>query len=263
MNIRFLHHRYMNEAGSEAPAGGAPAAQTTVATTPVVPLAIGDAPAAETPAAAVASTVPVVYDKTGDPGLDMALEFVGSRGFDADHPAMVAASKGDFSMIRAALGALGDKATGYENIVALAEQAHKITSEKAAAKAAADASMIHAAVGGSEQWEAIAKWAAANAEPEEKMAVNAALSQGGLMAKVMAQWLAGQYSKAPGTTVTPTKAVTKTGTAGKADVAGPLSAAEYAKEVQALRAKVGYGMDDHPEYKALQSRRAAGQRAGR
>jgi hypothetical protein len=77
----------------------------------------------------------------------------------------------------------------------------------------------------------------------------------------MAEWLAGKYAKAGGTTVVPAEAV-KDGAKGAATNTGALSASAYAIEVQALRTKMGYKMDGSPQYAALQARRIAGKRAG-
>lgn len=206
----------------------------------------------------------VTYADTGDAGLNMALGFVGKLGLGPDDAAIKAAGTGDFSMLKAKLAGLGDKAKGWEQYVALAEKSHADTVKATDAKVQKDTEVIHGAVGGKEQWAAISTWAAANAEPEEKAAVNSALKQGGLVAKVMALWLAERHSKANGTVKEPAPAVAA-GAAGKADNsgAGPLSAKEYAKEVQALRQKEGYGFENGQGYKALQARRTAGQRTGK
>lgn len=264
----------MTDVVTAAPAPAAPASAPVAAPTPAPqaeapitqPLAIGEPEAKATPevpgsVAAPEAGVVIQYEKTGDPGLDMALEFVGARGFDASHPAMKAAENGDFSLIKAALSAMGDGAKGFENFVALAEQSHKATAAKNAERAAKDADMIHKAVGGKEAWAAVSKWAGTNAEPEEKAAVNAALKQGGLTAKVMAQWLAAQYNKASGTVVEP-KSVTSPDAAGKSDPVGPLSAKEYADAVAAGAAKVP-NFENSPQYRQLQARRLAGRRAGK
>jgi len=65
----------------------------------------------------------VQYNKTGDPGLDMALSFIGKLGIGPDHPAIVAARQGDFAFIKAELAGRGDKAQGWEQYLSLAEKA--------------------------------------------------------------------------------------------------------------------------------------------
>jgi hypothetical protein len=236
--------------------GGQPAAQPNADA-----LNIGDpaAPAAKSEAAP--SSEVIAYEKTGDPGLDMALAFVGERGFGDDHPAMQAAIKGDFTLLEAALGALGDKAKGYENFLALAKQSFESSKSKADAAAQANAKLVHDAVGGEEQWNAIKEWASANAEPAEKEAVNLALKQGGLLAKITAQWLANTYSRAAGTVVKPKTAV-DSGAAGKPDSAGPLSAKDFATQSQTLRNKLGPDFEKTQEFKILAQRRSVGRAKG-
>lgn len=202
-----------------------------------------------------------VYDKTNEPGLDMALSFVGKLGLGPTDPAMAAAIKGDFGMLKAKLAGMGAKATGWEQYVALAEESDKQFKETQATKVKADTENVHNAVGGAENWKAISKWAGENATPEEKASVNAALKGGGLQAKLMAEWLAGKYSKAKGTTVTPATVV-KDGAKAAPGATGALTAAAYATEVQALRQKMGFKMDGSPAYQALQARRNAGRRSG-
>lgn len=210
-------------------------------------------------------TGPVVieFNPTGDAGLDMALGFFGKLGLGPGDAAFDAAANGDFGMLKAKLGQLGDKAKGFEGFVSLAEQSYAKSAESNKAKVAKDVAAIHSAVGGADQWKSIQAWASANAEPHEKAEVNAALRQGGVAAKAMAQWLAGKYAAAAGTTVEPADVVTP-GSAGKAPASanGALSAKDYATEVQAARQKLGYKFDGSKEYAALQARRVMGQRQG-
>lgn len=238
-----------------APAPAAAAPSPAPAPAPVDQVAIG------APAPAPAESTAISYEPTNDPGLDMALDFLGKLGIGPEDAAMAAAMNGDFAMLKGKLSGLGDKAKGWEKYVALGEKAAKESSEKATAKVAADKALIHSAVGGEENWKAISEWAGKNAEPAEKDAVNAALKQGGLVAKVMAQWLSAQHAKASGTVKTPAN-VAAPGAAGKADVAGPLTAADYSKEVQALRSKLGYQMESSQAYRTLQARRTAGRASG-
>jgi hypothetical protein len=252
-------------AAPAAPTPGAPAAPAAPAAAPVAAapapdsLTIGEPePKAEpTPSAEAV----VEYEPTGDPGLDLALDFLGSLGLGPEDPAMKAAIDGKFDLLEGKLSGMGDKAKGYNKYLALAKKAHAEQSTKAAEKASKDAATIHAAVGGKEQWAAISKWAGDNAEPEERAQVNAALKQGGMVAKAMAVHLATLYGKAKGTTVEPAEAV-KADAGGKPASAGPLDAKQYGKEVVALRGKLGYKMEASSEYKQLQQRRLAGKARG-
>ena len=199
----------------------------------------------------------IQYDETGDPGLDMALEFIGNLGIGPDHPAMVKAGEGDFSALGEALKAMGDKAKGYEKYLKLGEKAYKDKSESTKAQRAKDTAMIHGVVGGEEQWKAISKWAGENAEPAEREAVNTALRAGGMAAKAMALYLSTLYSKAKGTQVNPA-AVKAPGAAGTApSVGAPLSPAQYQAEIAKLSQQHGPAMIRTPEYKALVARRQA------
>lgn len=268
----------MTEANAAAPTAGAPDAAAQAAATAAAAqaaakpgteadLLIGDAGSegGEGKPLTAEPTGPVVieFNPTGDAGLDMALGFFGKLGLGPGDAAFDAATNGDFGMLKAKLGQLGDKAKGFEGFVALAEQSYEKGKAANAGKVAKDVAAIHQAVGGEEQWKAIQKWASANAEPDEKASVNAALKQGGVAAKAMAQWLASKYAGAKGTTVEPADIVAE-GAAGKAasTVTGALSAAAYAVEVQATRAKMGFKFEGSREYAALQARRLAGKKAG-
>lgn len=243
-------------------AGNEPA---PIVTAPAVPDAgplIGEAPKPAGPIVAEADTVGAVsYATTGDAGLDMALTFVGNLGLGPEDPAMAAAMDGNFGLLKAKLSALGDKAKGWEQYVALAEKAHTDTANATKAKVEADTKVIHDAVGGKDNWNAISKWAGENAEPAEKESVNAALKAGGLAAKAVAIYLQGLYGRAQGTTVEP-EPVVQPGAAAKPDASGALTASQYAKEVQALRAKEGFRFESGAAYKQLNARRQAGQRQG-
>ncbi len=259
-------------ATNTAPAAGASAAQApgadaaalaAAATAPAAPVvdasaSIGDAPVASTDTNEPTSAV---YEPTGDVGLDMALEFVGARGIKPNDPAMLAAEKGDFSLLEAKLAAMGDKAKGYDKFIALGKRSFNDAKTTADAKAAADAAMVHETVGGKENWLAIKTWAAQNAEPAEKAAVNQALSQGGLVAKVMAQWLASKYNGASGTTVEPASVVTSNAN-GKPPAVTHLTRQAFVAEADKLQAKLGYGFEGSKEYSQLRARRAASARAG-
>lgn len=246
-------------AAPAAPKAGAPAAPGSDTS-----LVIGEAaPSPDPLKAEPAGPVVIEFNSTGDSGLDMALGFFGKLGLGPGDAAFDAATAGDFSMLKAKLGQLGAKAQGYEGFVALAEQSYAKNAETHKAKVAKDTAAVIAEAGGEAQWKAIQTWASANAEPEEKAAVNAALKQGGVAAKAMAAWLAGKYAKAQGTTVEPTAEVTAEGAASRAGASsGALSAKQYAAECAAARAKLGYAFDGSREYQSLQARRVAGQRAG-
>jgi hypothetical protein len=198
---------------------------------------------------------------TGDPALDIALNFFVKAGIKIDDPVLVKASDtGDFTLLEAKLATLPpEKARGWEQHVALAKGVHAKLEGEAKAKTEATAKLINDTVGGEQVWNDIKAWAATNAEPAEREAVNSALKAGGLQAKAMAAYLQGQYVKKTGASKEPSADVTAPGAkpgAGTGNYA--LSPREYAQAVQDLAAKVGANrVDGHPEYKELQRRRYA------
>jgi hypothetical protein len=225
------------------------------------PITLGDetttAPASEaTPPVEGGAPTAVTYEPTGDAGLDMALGFLGNLGFDPSDPAMVAAADGDFAMLSAKLAAMGSKATGWEQYVALGKQSYAAVAEKAKATAAAERAVIEGAVGGAENWAAIQTWAKENAEPQERVAVNAALKAGGIAAKAMATYLGSLYERSTGVTVEGKPAVNPNATGGSAGSVA-LSPRAYVTAVQELRGKLGGNFESSPQYQQLQARRNA------
>ena len=200
------------------------------------------------------------YDSTGDAGLDYALNFVGKLGYGDSHPAMQAATKGDFSLIKAELATKG--VAGAEAVVALAEQAYTRFAAEDAKKAEALGSFAAQAAGSAENWAVVRAWAAQEATPQEKASVNAALAQGGLVAQGVIGQLVNLYQQKH-TLPKSAAEVAKPGAVGNAAAtAGPLTAQAYANAVEELRRKHGNGTDSTREYAALQAQRLAARRAG-
>lgn len=246
------------------PAAEVPAAGAATATE--APATAAPATQAQLPAADPDEAGSFTYDKTGDVALDMALGFVGRLGFGPEHPAIKAAQSGDFSILSAELAAKGDKALGWQEHIALA----KGSQERAAATAKANAEAVTSTatkmcsdIGA--DWDAVRQWASANATDAEKAYVNSSLSQGGIAAKAALQFVVGAYARSAQAVLTPGKAASDNrGGPAAAAGAGALSAREYSTAVEALSRKHG-GRDvsNLPEYKALQSARMAGRRAGK
>jgi hypothetical protein len=198
----------------------------------------------------------IKFEPTGDAGLDLTLGFLGRLGFDIDHPAMQAAGAGDFGLLKAELALLGDKARGWEQVIAVGEAAYTKKNEAFKAKAAADAASMAEAAGGVDQWNKVKEWAGKNAEPEERVQINAALKQGGMVGQAMAAFLAGQWAKAADVTDRGRSAV-KDG-AGAAVVSNSsLSPADYAKGINELKKQYGNQFTNTTEYQELQARRRA------
>ena len=200
------------------------------------------------------------YDPTGDAGLDYALNFVGKLGYGDTHPAIIAAQKGDFSLIRAELATKG--VAGSDAVLALAEQAYTRFAAEDAKKSEELAGFAAQAAGSAENWAVVRAWAAQEATPQEKAQVNAALAQGGLVAQGVINQLITLYQQKH-TLPKDASAVAKPGAAGTAAASNePMTAKAYAKAVEELRQKLGNRTDDSPEYAALQSQRLAARRAG-
>lgn len=235
------------------PADGAPAAPAAPVTLDVAPV-VPAAPAAAAPAANEAVGTEVIYEPTGDRGLDMALAFIGKQGLAGDHPAVQAAADGDFTLLKAELAQKGVQ--GYAEFIELGEQAYARTQEKNKAQAEAARKAIHDTAGGAESWAAIQAWASANASPEEKAEINIQLNKGGLAAKAAVVYLSNAYSKAGNVNQEPAD-VSKGGGKPAAASEGKLTATEYAAAVKALNSKLRGRLDGSPEYAALQSRRIA------
>jgi hypothetical protein len=204
---------------------------------------------------------PIVFEPTGDPALDLCMDFLGARGIGENHPALKAAETGDFAPIKALLNAMGDKAKGWERFIALGEKAYeasKAVQEKADAEITAK---IADSVGGAENWNKIREWAGKNAEPHERAQVNAAFKAGGVAAIAMAMYLGHLMSKDPNVTQQGRSAV-QPGAGGSAAPAAVLSASEYAAEVHKLATRMGGQHEGTQAYRDLQARRVAGQRRG-
>ena len=198
----------------------------------------------------------VQYNKTGDPGLDMALGFIGKLGIGPDHPAIVAARQGDFSFIKAELAGRGEKAQGWEQYLSLAERAFENAQKSAQESTAKTKQIVEQAVGGAEQWVAIQSWAKANAEPEERAQINSMLNQGGLAAQAAAKLLSELYNQAHNTVVEPAEASNPNRGNRPAASNAALSPQEYQAEIKALIGRIGaHRVQDSPEYAQLQQRR--------
>ena len=249
-------------ASTPAPAASAPES----AAPPVAPEA--SQPQSAPPAApSEPTTIPVTadedkkgsfsYEATGDSKLDMTLAFVGKHGFGPGHPAMVAAVKGDFSLLKAQLAEKG--VAGADAYIALGEAAYQSMHAENEARRAKDKAAVEQIAGGPEQWAAIQEWAGQNASEEERGPLKEMLNRGGTYASIAAGFLASQYQRATG-------GVPETEGSGPAvsDVRGAatsgsdaLSPKDYATAVQAARLahKGRDAFEDSAEYAKLRDRR--------
>ncbi|AQT27779.1 head scaffolding protein [Ralstonia phage RS-PI-1] len=241
-----------------------PAAQPAQPAAPATPAATPAAPAAAAPATPATPATPeqgtfgevTTYQPTGDSNLDLALGFVGKHGLGPEHPAIVAATKGDFGAVKALLAEKGVQ--GWEAYIALAEKGYADYVKTEGEKTAAVQQICIGAAGSEEEWGNVLAWASANAEPHEKEEVNTALASGGVVAEAMAAFLVNGYRGAAETTYSPREsAVRQDAGRGNAAVSGgALSPVEYGKAVADLRAKLGTKFEQSAEYRQLQSRRA-------
>lgn len=254
-------------APAAAPAPEAPAAPAAAppASPPAAPSLDLSAPAAPTPAAPPPSAPEapaVAFAPTGDPGLDFALGFLGKLGMAPDTPEMQSALTGDFGLLEAKLATMGNKAQGFEQVIALAKQSYERQAGEAKAKAEATAKAVVDAVGGEESWNAIRAWAATNVPEAERAAISTALQAGGPTALLIAEGLRARQMADPTVSSKGVPAVAPTAARTPPASTGGLSVAEYATAVQALAAKVGE-LTGNPEYAVLQQRRELGRRQGR
>lgn len=252
--------------GAAAPAPPAPTNVTQPAPTPAPtpsnePAPLNVDPPAAPPTPALDENVEVLYNPTGDTGLDLALAFVGKLGYGPDRPEIQAAQKGDFAPLEAALKA-NPKAAGYDKFVTVAKESYKRTADKAKTTADAAQKAVIEAVGGVEKWNAVHAWVVAEADDAQKSDINAAFKQGGLAATAMARQLADLYAQSGASTQKPKGVVKATASAAEPATSGVLDASAYKVEVRKLEAKYGYRLTETAEYQELSARRLAAIRSG-
>ena len=202
-----------------------------------------------------------VYDSTGDAGLDYALNFVGKLGFGDTHPAIQAASNGDFALLRVELATKG--VAGADAVVALAEAAYQKHTKATADSAQVITDFAHTLAGGAENWEVISAWASANADPDEKADLNEALAKGGAAARRALKYIVDGYKGQNALPKEPAVPVRPGAAASAGPATGPLTAKAYADAVLEIqRAAKGRDISESPEYLNLQQQRLAARRAG-
>lgn len=197
----------------------------------------------------------VVYTPTGDAAMDVALGFIGKLGILPTDPAMVEAGKGNFAFLEAKLAAMGDKATGWQQMVALGKSSYEGAVTAAKANATAINTAVLSVVGKQETLDAVLAWAGKTASKDEKAYFNAQLSESPLAARVAATELMRLYQGSKGTVIDPPRVTNGEGGNNAAPVLARLTNKEYAKEVDALARRLGGGnLNNSPEYAALNAR---------
>lgn len=225
------------------------------------------APAAPSPVQAKAPTPPAVepqakdepgeeiaYEETGDPGLDYALSFIARAGIDAEHPALIAASNGDFGLLKATLAEKG--VAGWEQAVALGEKALEgIQAKQAETVKEIQSSVLQVAESLGVDWEAAISYARDNADEKEAATLNELFSKPET-AKIAALYVSHVYSSAPGVDIPPAKSAVPEAAAPaiSQNSGGSLTRAEFAAEAGKLYKKFGDGAASTPEYRALAAR---------
>ena len=240
--------------------GQPPAPAPAAASAPApAPLALPGAPGEnKTPNPDTSNTYS--YEPTGDAGLDYALNFIGQLGYGDAHPAIIAATKGDFSLIEAELAT--KNVSGAAQVVALAKQAYERHVQETAKQEAELTAFAANAAGSADNWAVVRAWAAQEATPEEKAQVNAALAQGGIIAQGVITQLVQLYSQKFTLAKTAADVASPNAEGLPGGATEPMTARRYAREVEALRQKLGNRIEGSPEYAALQAQRLAARRAG-
>jgi len=222
--------------------------------------AAGEAPPEEKQPEPTKPEAPPVaeFEPTGDPALDVALDYAASQGLTPASPEIEAARTGDFSKLQAYLSA--KNAPGWEKQLALAQGAYERVINDAKARAEKEAANIYKVVGGKDAWVAASTFVGGMATDAQKAEINEALAKGGLIAEAMAKFVADTYKAQGGKPAKQAAADAATGGAAGSDA---LDSRSYGRAVEALsRAHRGRDVSNLPEYRALVARRQAGRAAG-
>src|SRR5690606_14723491 len=240
---------YMDEAGGDGGDGGSAAAAATPAA--------AAAPAVEVPAAVKGDAE--VLDAAGyapadnDPGLNYAMKFLASNGFNADNPAVAAAFDGDFSLLKAELAQKG--LAGWEQALGLAEQSYERHTKELDAKAGKVGEIVTGlAAEMGVDWEQAVQHVANAAKPEEKTALNSLLSDPAT-AHIAAHYITSAFINGGDTEIEPAaRPVDAAVGAVNGPAGGALSRREYNAELGKLRTSLGDAYMDSPQAQALYRR---------
>ena len=197
------------------------------------------------------------YNPTGDTVLDLALKFVGDRGFGPERDDMKAAMQGDFTKLEASLKALGDKAKGYERYLSAAKESFDRSAKSRKDREDNIVATIEQAVGGAANWKAIHAWVASEADDAQKKEITASFAAGPYAAAAMARQLADLYRQSGKSTIPPKSAVAANAASSPAAAGAALSPQQFKEEVRKLEAKYGYKLQSTDEYKDVVARRRA------
>lgn len=201
------------------------------------------------------------FEKTGDTGLDVALDFASKHGYSPDHPFIIEASNGNWDLLEADLAS--KNIPGADKYIELAKKGwnNLIENEKKTAQETYSAvlSVVDNDVNMLNQIQA---FASQNASQSEKDQINAMLDAGPLQARAAMFMLRQAYEQATGTVIKPASAIKENSYVDNPGRGGSLSRAEYTQAVTDLANRIGsHNLQNSPEYKALTQRRLASMKA--
>lgn len=193
----------------------------------------------------------------GKPALAVALGFIKDAGFSLSDPAIVAAEDGDLTLLKAQLAAKGTP--GAEHMLAIIEAEIKANTDAIHAHEDATTAIVDGILGADK--DAILEWARTNANDEEREQFNNMLECGGVYARALSLLLQTTYYEQTGATKAAANPVNHSA-AAQSQGGGPLSARDYAAQVDALASKLGGDPRGHRDYAALTARREQGRKRG-
>lgn len=194
--------------------------------------------------------------KTENPAVSVALGFLKEHGINVtDDAFQLAEFEGDFSLLKAVLAQKG--ATGSTEMLGILEKAVADYHAECEKVEQENDALVRSLLG--EQTDDIFAWASENASAEEKEVLNSLLEAGGLYSRAAAMLLREAYTGASNVTIPASNPVK---VPSSPDFSQPLSAREYAAEVNKLAQKLKGDPRGTAEYSALTARREAGRRKG-
>ena len=196
-----------------------------------------------------------VFEKTGDTGLDVALDFASKHGYTPDNPLIIAASNGDWSLLEADLATKG--VAGYKEMLELGKKGFSNLVEQETKRVQEiQNSALSVFNGDMEYFNKVKEFASKNADAKEKAEFNAMFEAGPVQARAAMVLLKQAYDSASGTTVRPASAVQENTNVSGYSQGGGLSRAEFTQALIDLSNKIGsHNLNNSPEFKALQQRR--------
>lgn len=191
-----------------------------------------------------------------NPALGLALGFLRDAGISPTDPAFqLAEVEGDFELLKATLAA--KNLPGTDAMVSILEKAVASHFEAIEQHEKQTADLVKSVLG--EQQDEVLEWARSTASDEEKTAFNDMLEAGGVYARAAAVLLREAFTGA-GNTVPAQHAIKTAETAQGGHT--PLTARDYAAEVEKLARQLGGDPRGSQEYAALTRRREVGRQRG-